>query len=124
MDDLAALVASTLITKGSEALVSGTTGAVRALAALVRKRFSSDVARGEVLRDAIAYPEDAARRVRLVDALADVMQRDPAFAQQLRSRWQSASVELAADHGAVVNQFTGQADKIVQARDIHGDLSL
>ena len=124
MDDVAALVATTLIAKGSEALVSGTTGAVRALVALVRKRFGRDVAETEVLDGAIAHPDDEARRVRLVEALAEAMRRDPVFASELRAHWQTASVELAADHGGVVNQFSGQADKVVQARDIHGDLSL
>jgi hypothetical protein len=75
------------------------------------------------LEAAIAHPEDEARRVRLVAALAEAMQRDPAFARELRGHWQAASVELTADRGGVVNQFSGQADTVVQARDIHGDLS-
>ena len=52
------------------------------------------------------------------------MQRDPGFAEELRVQWRAASVELQADRGGVVNQFSGQASKVVQARDIHGDLSL
>jgi len=119
--DLAALVATTLITKCSDALVAGGTSAVRALLALVRKRLRHDTG---VLAGALAYPDDDDRRVRLVEALAEAMQRDPGFAEELRVQWRAASVELQADRGGVVNQFSGQASKVVQARDIHGDLSL
>ena len=38
--------------------------------------------------------------------------------QELRRLWPAASVELAADHGSVVNQFDGQARTVIQARDI------
>lgn len=117
MDELALAVATTVATKGGEALVSGAQTAVGALVRLVRDRLNragecrcpSDLASSEV--------EEVAGRLVLL------MREDPTFAVALRRLWGRASVELSAADEGVVNMFTGSARNVVQARDIHGGVS-
>ena len=64
-----------------------------------------------------------------VHALAEELQKaeavDPAFRDGLRSQWAEAvSATGLADHGGTVNQISGHVGKAVQARDIHGDITL
>ncbi|MEV0345541.1 hypothetical protein AB0H88_07235 [Nonomuraea sp. NPDC050680] len=44
--------------------------------------------------------------------------RDPVFRQECLGLWNQAQT------GAVANLFTGRANKVIQARDIHGDITL
>jgi hypothetical protein len=122
-DEITMAIATTLAAKGAEALVSGATNALTALVRLVRSRFSDGGRRAAALRDAQREPDDPRTRRALADALAGAMADDPEFARHLRSLWREASVELAADRGGVVNQFSGHAEKVVQARDIQGNIS-
>jgi hypothetical protein len=124
MDDVAALVTTTLVAKGTEALVSGGTSAVRALVALLRKRFGRDTDEAELMYDAVAHPDDPTQRAKLIALLTDEMRRDPTFAEDLRQHWRWVSAEMSADNGSVINQFNGQAERVIQARDIHGVISL
>jgi hypothetical protein len=62
-------------------------------------------------------PEVAA----LGEELARAEAEDPAFSAELRERWRTASVE---QHGGVNNQVSGTVSgKVLQARDISGDIS-
>ncbi|MCW2918326.1 MAG: hypothetical protein JWN52_6394 [Actinomycetia bacterium] len=62
------------------------------------------------------------------EALAGALQRtsleDPDFGAEVRALWQQVRIETTVDHGGVSNTFHGQADKIVQLRDLHGDLNI
>jgi hypothetical protein len=122
-DEITMAIAATLATKGAEALVSGATTAVAALVRLVGSHFGASGRLAAALRDAQRQPDDPRARRILADALAGAMADDPEFARHLRSLWRETFVELAADRGGVVNQFTGQAEKVVQARDIQGNIS-
>jgi len=96
--------------------------AKEAIAALVRK--VRERLRGrpqdEAALDAVAEAPDSAERLAVFEA---VLQRaiadDPAFGAELRDLW-----DRAHDQGAVVNIFHGRADKAIQLRDVHGDLTI
>ncbi|MEU8141752.1 hypothetical protein [Nonomuraea sp. NPDC048901] len=51
-------------------------------------------------------------------ALEAEFSRDPAFRQDCLGLWNQAQAS------SVANSFTGHANKVIQARDIHGDITL
>jgi hypothetical protein len=78
---------------------------------------------------ALSAAEGAAPESPEVYALAEELQRveaaDPAFHDELRSKWaETVSATGHADHGGTVNQISGHVGKAVQARDIHGGITL
>jgi hypothetical protein len=124
MESLATLVVSALASRGAQALTSAGAGAVGRLVALVRRRLADGTSGAVELRDALQHPEDSARRDRLVLVLADAIRADPVFAQELRSVYGAVSTDANARPGAVVNHVSGKAGSVIQARDIHGDISM
>jgi hypothetical protein len=122
-DEWVMAVATALAAKGTEAVIAGGKSAVGALYRMVRDRFGGDARNAAVLRAAVEHPDDQDRQGELAQVLAHAMDSDPGFAQQVRVYWREASVEIAAGDGGVVNQFSGSADKVVQARDISGGIT-
>jgi hypothetical protein len=122
-DEFVTELATALAVKGAELVATTGKSAMAALVRLVRNRFGRDTREIAVLEAAVEYPDDERRRLALAAILAQVMVEDQVFADRVRLYWRDASAELAADRGGVVNQFTGSADKVVQARDIVGDIS-
>lgn len=61
-----------------------------------------------------------------LEAVAQILDRefaaDPGFRDEVRALWVQASP--AATDDAVSNVFHGQADKVIQLRDVHGDINL
>jgi len=118
-DELAMAVAAALATMGTEAAVASGGRAVGALARLVRERLGRRRGDEETLQDAIEHP-DQQRIAALADALLSAMADDPALAGRLREI-------LPPDAAAVPgggNHFSGQAETVVQARDIRGGVNL
>jgi hypothetical protein len=116
VDELALAVATTVATKGAEALVSGARSAVAALVRCVRDRVAGPGDRGGLPGPGESIEAFAA-------GIARAMDGDPAFAAMLPRLWHDASVELCAVEGGVVNVFTGSGRNVVQARDIQGGVS-
>lgn len=54
--------------------------------------------------------------------LDEASAEDPEFGTQIRALWNHAG--LTAADGGVVNIFHGQADKVIQLRDVGGDLNI
>jgi hypothetical protein len=61
------------------------------------------------------------RAATLAALLHQAFQEDPAFATQLTALWQDYQDATA---GTVTNTFHGTAGKVVQLRDVHGDLNI
>ncbi|WP_246842848.1 hypothetical protein [Allokutzneria sp. NRRL B-24872] len=107
------------------AAVLATKAATSAIGGLVRwvKEQLSPEAQA-VLDAAIEAPEDEARVGELGRELERAEQADPEFGRELRERYDRANVEIHADGGSVVNQISGNVSgKVVQARDIQGNIS-
>jgi hypothetical protein len=117
VDDVAMAVATALVRSTAEAAVAAGQNILSGLVQMVRRRFERVPDASDALEAAVADPGDAARVVRLAVILGRVMAEDAAFGDEVRRRW--ASVE-----GDVVNRFSGRADKVVQARDIHGGVNM
>ncbi|MEV0127119.1 hypothetical protein AB0H83_01440 [Dactylosporangium sp. NPDC050688] len=122
-DELAMAVAATVATVGTEAAVASGGRAVGALVRLVRDRLARRGGDDRALRDAIEHPDDRQRVAALADALLSAMAEDPALAGRLREILPPDAAPAAAGDGAV-NHFSGHAATVVQARDIHGGISL
>jgi hypothetical protein len=121
-DELAILVASTLAAKGAEAWVSGGKTAFGALVRFVRSRVGVNTRDAEVVDRAMAHPDDRDAVVELTGLLARVMSADQVFGREVEGWWRRSLAEWSIDHDGVVNEFSGMAQQVVQARDIGGDV--
>lgn len=95
------------------------TKAATGLYDLVKNRFSKDPEATKALEAAEAAPGEAEPIKALAERLAVAEGADPAFAEALRTGWAQH-----AESGGVINQVTGTVHgNVVQARDIHGNIS-
>lgn len=90
----------------------------------VRDKFGRRPAAKAALDAALDDPGSSARVSELARALAEACEEDPEFGRQIRELWGQSHPSAAAHDDAVVNIFNGQADKVVQLRDVHGDLRI
>ncbi|MEV5716651.1 hypothetical protein AB0L41_22370 [Amycolatopsis mediterranei] len=88
---------------------------------LVKRKFAKDPAAVAVLDAAAAAPEDTRPVTALAERLHEAEAEDGEFAEALREEWR----KLTITHGEVHNQVTGNVTgKVVQARDVHGNIHL
>jgi hypothetical protein len=84
---------------------------------LVKAKFAHDPEATAVLEAAEGAGDGSPEVKQLQDRLTAARDTDPVFAEQLRREWERGS-------GGVVNTISGTVSgKVVQARDIHGDIS-
>ncbi|MET7397622.1 hypothetical protein ABZS66_29460 [Dactylosporangium sp. NPDC005572] len=114
-DALAMIVAAAIAAKGAEVAVASGRGAAEALVRLVRARLRRRGPDAAALEAVVERPADPAGITALAAALHRAMVDDPGLAARLRA---------ALPAGDVVNHFGGTATKVVQARDIHGNVVL
>lgn len=87
---------------------------------LVKNRFAAHRKAREALEAATESPDDPDTVAALADQLAEAERDDPDFREALRSGW--AQLDSG---GEVRNQVRGNVTgKLVQARDVHGNISL
>jgi hypothetical protein len=94
------------------------TKAVTGLYDLVKKKFSKDP---KAVAELEAADPDRPETITAVARRLETAElADPEFSSALRGEWAQQ-----ASSGGVTNQITGTVHgKVVQARDIHGDISL
>ncbi|WP_410675543.1 hypothetical protein [Amycolatopsis sp. cmx-4-68] len=91
---------------------------------LVKAKFADDPQASAVLVAAEGAAEDSARVRELAETLEAKQAADPEFARQLHAEWQRSAVAQQAETGGVTNQVSGNVSgKVLQARDIHGDIT-
>lgn len=117
-EEIVPAIASALSAHGSELAAAGGKAAIKSLYELIRAKFGRGTSEARRLDAALRESGDAARVEELAASLAGVMSRDPEFARQVQAMWQT----VAASGSAVVNNFSGQADQVVQARTIRGGI--
>jgi hypothetical protein len=87
---------------------------------LVKRRFAGRKEAAAALDAAQGASPDSPEVTQLATQLAAQEAEDPGFGTELRHTWQ----EVRATRGGVVNQVTGNVSgKVVQARDIDGDIN-
>lgn len=127
-DEVTLAIATALANKGAETLLAEGRGALAALFRLVKRRFAREPGGGDseasrALAAVEVEPGDARSQAELAACLAALMARDADFDAAVRVHWRAVAEEISADCGGVVNQFSGRADKVVQARDVRGDIN-
>lgn len=120
IDALATALAGQAVT----ALGSAGTAALSKIRELVRGKSAEDPELGTAL-EAAQDPSAGQEHVRaLAERLDQNAAADQAFGQQLRSEGAPVYNDISATGNGVVNEFSGQADKVIQARDVHGGITL
>lgn len=98
--------------------------AVTGLYKLIKAKFADDPEATAVFEAAEGTAEDSQEVRKLAATLEKKQQADPMFGEQLRDEWERASVVQRAESAGVTNQISGNVSgKVLQARDIHGDIS-
>jgi hypothetical protein len=86
---------------------------------LVKGKFAGREEAKAALEAADGASPDSPEVAALAAQLDTEETEDPEFGEELRRTWQ----QTTASHGGVVNQITGNVSgKVVQARDITGDI--
>ncbi|MFY1690139.1 hypothetical protein [Plantactinospora sp. WMMB782] len=121
-DQLVLAIATALAAKGGEALIMSGGSALGRLYRLLRDRFR---AQGKEVGDLVAGGDEpgAIDRIRLAEKISQLLADDPDLRGEVERLWRAAEPEVSAQPAAVINQFSGTAERVVQARDIRGDVS-
>ena len=122
-EDFLTALAGGLSEQGAALLAVGGKSALTSVYQLVRQRFRPGSDEAEVLEAAVRHPGEQQQIDLLAAALAQAMAEDPAFADRLSALWRETTQQPTADRGAVVNTFDGEAEKVVQARDVSGGIT-
>jgi hypothetical protein len=108
------------------AIAAALTGrAAGSLYDLVNKRFARNPAAAEALAAAECAAKDSPEVAQLATALEVAERDDAAFSEALRVEWERASQTQHAEGSEVINQVSGKVSgNLVQARDVHGNITL
>ena len=117
-EDVVPAIASALSAHGSELIVAGSKSLLQSVCDAVRSRFGSGTPEADSLDTALRNPGDPAAVQALADALSRAMASDPRFANQTLEAWHA----VTAGGDGVVNNFSGQAKQVVQARTVKGGI--
>lgn len=113
---IATAVASGISGKAAEAMTEQARQAVAAIIAKLRAKLGVHPAELAIASDGSPDP------VVLADVLEREFAADPGFRDEVKSLWVQVAPTVTGD--AVSNVFTGQADRVIQMRDVHGDINL
>ncbi|MEU5424723.1 hypothetical protein AB0H73_03830 [Streptomyces olivoreticuli] len=105
MDPLSLAIAGALAAGVATGVGESTGAALSALVWRIRERFAN-------------RSNDPESQAQLSVALDEEFTRDPAFRQECQVLWNQAASE------GIANSFHGQAENVVQARDIHGGFTI
>lgn len=112
-------IASAAAGKAAESLTEQGKQAVAAIVRRIREKFRERPGELAVLDEAT---DNHARVNELAVLLDETSAHDPEFGSHIRALWNHAGLTVA-DSG-IVNQFRGEASKVIQLRDVHGDLNI
>ena len=107
-------IATAVTGKVAETMTEQAQHAVAAIAQRIREKLRKH------------HPADLPALEAPAEVLAPVLERefaaDPAFRDEIRALWLPVAPAVRDD--GVSNVFTGKADKVIQLRDVHGDLTI
>jgi hypothetical protein len=119
-DPLAVTIATAIATRAAETLTEQAQQALASIVRKIRERFASRGSdQAAVLDSVVTEPESAGA---LATILNQEFSSDPGFRDEIQALW--LQVSPVATDDAVANVFYGKAEKVVQLRDVHGDLNI
>ncbi|RMI39433.1 hypothetical protein EBO15_29625 [Actinomadura harenae] len=122
-DPMTIAIATAMAGKAVEVAGEPAKEAVAGIVRRVRDRFrgrSDEV----VLTAAAANPDSMTHMDEFALALRRLMTEDPAFRAELEVLWNQVETSSTVQHGGVVNNFHGQAEKVIMTGDIDGGLTI
>jgi len=122
-EDFLTALAGGLSEQGASLLAVGGRSALVSIYQLIRQRFRPGSDEVEALEAAVQHPGERQQIDMLAAALAQATANDPAFADRLAALWRETTQQPTADRDSVINNFDGEAEKVVQARDISGGIT-
>lgn len=120
VDTITMDIATAVAAKAAETMTEQVQQAVAAVVRRIRDKLREDPDKVAALDAASAG--DTAAAVPLARILDAEFALDPGFRDEIRALWLPAPP--AAQGNAVSNVFSGRADKVIQMRDVHGDLTI
>ena len=123
-DPISMAIATAVASGMAQSLTDQAREATAALLRRIREKFKEQPTAQAALDAARDTPDSAARVSELARALDEAGSDDPEFRSQIRQIWSQISSTTHARDDAVVNTFHGQAQKVVQLRDVHGDINI
>lgn len=124
-DPMTVAIATAMAGKTVEMAGEPIRAAVGELVDKVRKRIARRPERLEAeLARAAASDPTPERIAALAAALRLLMDDDPQWAAELTPVWTQAQMHAAAHDDGVVNVVNGGAGRVVQLRDVQGDLTI
>ncbi|MFI0371548.1 hypothetical protein ACH35V_27090 [Actinomadura sp. 1N219] len=111
-------IATAMAGKAVEVAGEPVRAAVAEISRRVRERFRGRPSDEAALARAAAEPEV------LQGAVLRLFDEDPDFRADAETLWNQAQTMASVSGDGVVNIFNGQAQRVIQARDIKGDLNL
>ncbi|MCP9950009.1 MULTISPECIES: hypothetical protein [Actinomadura] len=116
-------IATAMAGKAVEVAGEPVRAAVAELSRRVRTRLRGRPSDEEALARAAEDPAPG-RITTLASAIEHLMAEDPEFGAEARTLWNQAQTNAAATNDGVVNVLNGQAGRVVQLRDVHGDVNI
>jgi hypothetical protein len=114
-------IATAMAGKAVEVAGEPVRAAVAELSQRVRGRLRRRPADEETLARAAGHDEE----IPVIEGVIHrLLEDDPAFRAELRMIWDRTQTRAEAFDDGVVNVFNGDAGKVAQLRDVHGDLNL
>jgi Ser/Thr protein kinase RdoA (MazF antagonist) len=117
-DPVTTAIATAVAGSAAQSLTEQTARLLAQIAGRIHRKLSGQSPEPAARPGTDGSPERAAA---LAALLHRAFQDDPAFAAELTTLWQGY---LSAAAGTSTNTFHGNADKVVQLRDVHGDLTI
>ena len=118
-DPITLAIASAAAGKAAEAMSDQAKETVAAIVKCIREKLRHQPAELTILD---AAKDNPSRIEELAIILDEASAGDVEFGTRLRMLWNQAG--LAAGEGGVVNAFHGTAGKVIQLRDVHGDINI
>lgn len=119
-DPITTAIATAVAGSAAQSLTTQASRILAEITSRIRRKFrerQGDLAALVAAQDGPGSPDEVAV---LAESLHQISVDDPAFGKEIMLLWQQYRV-LAGD---VNNNFQGHAEKVVQLRDVHGDLNI
>jgi hypothetical protein len=123
-DPITTAIATAVASGMAQSLTDQARESLAALARRIREKFRERPAAQAALDAARDDPGSTTRVSELARALDEVGAEDPEFSREIGELWSHVRLGHAAGDDAAVNTFLGRADKVIQLRDVHGDINI
>ncbi|HEX6528014.1 MAG TPA: hypothetical protein VF070_49525 [Streptosporangiaceae bacterium] len=123
-DPITTAIATAVASGMAQSLTDQAREAFAALARKITEKFRERPAAQAALAAARDDPGSATRINELARALDETEAEDSEFGRQIRQLWSQVRLTSVARDDAVINTFHGRAGKVVQVRDVHGDINI